>query len=249
MILARLSKAIQQQNWFTVIIEILIVMIGIFLGLQVTQWNKESVNHAEFLQALNRLEAEVTRNLAIVDEESMIINASLNKARAGMDVLISCSIEFEAVEKVNATLAVVRGTRSVEFRATELNELTSAPMLLAQQSSVLRERLADLRYFLELARSIAEQFEPNTPGTWPTDTESIAVKSSEIVKGMYFGIDYAVPRYPLVLNVSIEEACKDKKLQKWIHNWEAWQSNVVIFNKKLKQEYQATLTLLQGRAL
>ena len=42
---------------------------------------------------------------------------------------------------------------------------------------------------------------------------------------------------------------KDKKLQKWIHNWEAWQSNVVIFNKKLKQEYQATLTLLQGRAL
>lgn len=249
MILARLAKAIQQQNWFTVIIEIFIVMIGIFLGLQVTQWNKESVNHAEFLQALNRLEAEVTRNLAIVDEESIIINASLNKARAGMDVLISCSIESEAVEKVNAALAVVRGTHSVEFRATELNELTSAPLLLAQQSSVLRERLADLRYFLELARSTAEQFEPNTPGTWPADTESIAVKSAEIVKGVFFSIDYSVQRYPLVLNVPIEEACKDKKLQKWIHKWELWQSNVMVFNKKLKQEYQATLTLLQRREL
>mgnify|MGYP003649419503 CR=1 FL=1 len=249
MILARLTKAIHQQNWFTVIIEILIVMIGIFLGLQVTQWNKESVNHAEYLQALNRLEAEVTRNLAIVDEESIIINASLNKARAGMDVLISCSIESEAVEKVNAALATVRGTRSIEFRATELNELTSNPVLLAQQSDKAKDRLANLRYFLELTRSIAEQFEPNTPATWPADTPSIAVKSAEIVRGIYFGIDYQVPRYPLVLNVPLEEACKDIKLKKWIHNWEAWQSNVVIFNKKLKQEYQATLTLLQSSAL
>ena len=47
----------------------------------------------------------------------------------------------------------------------------------------------------------------------------------------------------------VEEACKDKKLQKWIQNWEAWHSNVMIFNKKLKQEYQATLILLLGREL
>lgn len=41
MIIRRMADAIRTQNWFTVIIEILIVVIGIFLGLQVTEWNNE----------------------------------------------------------------------------------------------------------------------------------------------------------------------------------------------------------------
>lgn len=41
MIIRKLADAIREQNWFTVIIEILIVVIGIFLGLQVTEWNED----------------------------------------------------------------------------------------------------------------------------------------------------------------------------------------------------------------
>lgn len=57
MILRRLSKAIQEQNWFTVTIEIFIVMIGIFLGLQVTKWNNARIDRADeadFLVALHQ---------------------------------------------------------------------------------------------------------------------------------------------------------------------------------------------------
>jgi hypothetical protein len=35
MILRKLAESIRQQNWFTVLVEILIVVIGIFVGLQV----------------------------------------------------------------------------------------------------------------------------------------------------------------------------------------------------------------------
>lgn len=41
MILQRLASAIRHQNWSQIITEILIVVIGIFLGLQVTDWNEE----------------------------------------------------------------------------------------------------------------------------------------------------------------------------------------------------------------
>lgn len=57
MILRRLAKAIQQQNWFTVFIEVLIVVLGVFIGLQVSQWNKERIDRAEeadFLVALHQ---------------------------------------------------------------------------------------------------------------------------------------------------------------------------------------------------
>jgi hypothetical protein len=40
MILQRISKALRQQDWFTVVIETLIVVFGVFIGLQVNNWNE-----------------------------------------------------------------------------------------------------------------------------------------------------------------------------------------------------------------
>jgi hypothetical protein len=42
MILRRLSDAFRKQDWFTVAVEILIVVLGVFLGLQVNNWNEVS---------------------------------------------------------------------------------------------------------------------------------------------------------------------------------------------------------------
>jgi hypothetical protein len=45
MILRKLSDAIRQQNWFTVILEISIVVVGIFIGLQVDEWNQNRLEN------------------------------------------------------------------------------------------------------------------------------------------------------------------------------------------------------------
>ena len=39
MILRRLAEGVRKQDWFTVVVEVLIVVVGIFLGLQVDDWN------------------------------------------------------------------------------------------------------------------------------------------------------------------------------------------------------------------
>ena len=39
MILRKLAAAMKEQNWVTVVLEILIVVVGIFVGLQVDGWN------------------------------------------------------------------------------------------------------------------------------------------------------------------------------------------------------------------
>ena len=41
MILRRLTNAIRNQDWFTVVIEPLIVVFGVFKGIQVANWNAE----------------------------------------------------------------------------------------------------------------------------------------------------------------------------------------------------------------
>ena len=58
MILRRITDAFRKQDWFTVVIETLIVIFGVFIGLQVNNWN-EARQH--------RIEAETSRERLIAD--------------------------------------------------------------------------------------------------------------------------------------------------------------------------------------
>ncbi len=59
MILRRLGEAIAEQNWFIVLIEVLVVVVGIFIGLQVDDWNQARKNTVDEQQFLQRLHGDV----------------------------------------------------------------------------------------------------------------------------------------------------------------------------------------------
>lgn len=59
MILRRLTDALRRQDWFTVAIETLIVVLGVFLGLQVNNWNEARLDKLAEAKILNRLQQEV----------------------------------------------------------------------------------------------------------------------------------------------------------------------------------------------
>ena len=53
-ILRRLAEAIREQNWFTVALEILIVVVGIFIGLQANDWNQARIDRELEVRYLER---------------------------------------------------------------------------------------------------------------------------------------------------------------------------------------------------
>ena len=55
MIVNRIATAIREQDWSTITIELIVVVVGIFLGLQVNDWNearKESVRERANLERI-----------------------------------------------------------------------------------------------------------------------------------------------------------------------------------------------------
>jgi hypothetical protein len=63
MILKRLAEAIREQNWFTVVLEVMIVVVGIFIGLQVDDWNEDRKERAEEQIILENLRIEIDNNI------------------------------------------------------------------------------------------------------------------------------------------------------------------------------------------
>src|SRR5210317_2190466 len=64
MILRRLAEAVREQNWFTVLLEVLIVVIGIFIGLQVDDWNEKRKDRHREIEYLQRIETELGQDIA-----------------------------------------------------------------------------------------------------------------------------------------------------------------------------------------
>ncbi|MGB3626889.1 MAG: hypothetical protein WA989_13730 [Henriciella sp.] len=103
MILRRLATAFRKQDWFTVAVETLIVVLGVFLGLQLGNWNEarhidsqrelvearllsdfalmhEDVlaaadNHEDVIEALHILRGAIARGRALPEEDQAIKTA------------------------------------------------------------------------------------------------------------------------------------------------------------------------------
>ena len=67
MILRRIASAITNQNWFQVIIEIFIVVIGIFLGLQVSDWAEDRAEREQEQNYLLRLHTDADQLIILAE--------------------------------------------------------------------------------------------------------------------------------------------------------------------------------------
>lgn len=64
MIIRKIADAMTTQNWFTVVLEVLIVVIGIFIGLQVDDWNEKRKDRNREIEYLQRIETELGQDIA-----------------------------------------------------------------------------------------------------------------------------------------------------------------------------------------
>ena len=63
MLLRRFIENFNQQNWFVVGLDVLVVIVGIFLGLKVTDWSEEQNDRAEEIVILTRLNHDLSLDL------------------------------------------------------------------------------------------------------------------------------------------------------------------------------------------
>ncbi|MFT5520054.1 MAG: hypothetical protein ACI9IA_000641 [Enterobacterales bacterium] len=77
MIIKRIAKGIKEQDWFVVIIEVMIVVVGIFIGLQVDEWRTDGENNRLEYQYLTQLHDGIS--MVISREEERVESSKINK--------------------------------------------------------------------------------------------------------------------------------------------------------------------------
>jgi hypothetical protein len=69
MILRRFTQHINEQNWFAVGLDLAVVVLGIFIGLQVTDWNQSRKDYRDGIYYLQALDAQVVNDIREAKKE------------------------------------------------------------------------------------------------------------------------------------------------------------------------------------
>jgi len=69
MLLRSITAHIKQQNWFAVWVDFLIVVVGVFVGLQAQEWSSARADRSAERAAIGRLIVEYQQNLEILDAD------------------------------------------------------------------------------------------------------------------------------------------------------------------------------------
>ncbi|HMB61385.1 MAG TPA: hypothetical protein VKN35_15845 [Xanthomonadales bacterium] len=151
MILNRLANSIRKQDWFTVFLEFVIVVAGIFAGLQANEWAQERQDRKQELASLERLFFESQSAFELLDDYVQRTLRLNQMRRAAVQFSDSSSPvpENELPLKIGInTLPIFPAAVPVSIA---FDELRSSGQMQLIRSVALREQIAEfhagLAYF------------------------------------------------------------------------------------------------------
>lgn len=228
MLLRRVTKHVKEQNWFAVGIDFLIVVVGILIAFQITNWSTSREDRRIYDQAYERLIVELNRNLEIQARIRENIAIELPIIQSALEDLRACRTDEDAIANVTAAMAPLNSPYVLLLETAALEQFLSNDAFLQYQSLETRELLTE---FLRVASFLLEGNRARRARLETTSAERpdalslgpLAVSGpDEILAAMLSENPLSQPlhRQPNI-NLPLEEACKDKAFVGLFYDWEA----------------------------
>ena len=87
MILRSITKHVRDQNWFAVGIDFIIVVVGVFIGIQVANWNETRQDEATGYAYLSRIQEDLAVDRAVLEERGAFWTATKSYGEAALRYL------------------------------------------------------------------------------------------------------------------------------------------------------------------
>ena len=247
MILRRVIHHVRKQEWTAIWIDLVIVVVGVFIGMQVANWNEARADRAAYEAALGRLGEEIDTNLSSLDTFDVDIEGSISKGTRALTALQSCVNSEANRQIVDEGLETIRGTSGLHPRRNELDQIASNPRLLAQQTRRERQRFSELLFFFDVLQQTADSAERRPEDNGMENNPLLRVGAPYRFSSKYYGFDWVSTRRKLELGVPVAQACQDNQLIKSFFNWERIQGSLPVISRKWRAELLATKKLIEAR--
>ena len=141
MILRRLSEHVKDQNWFAVVLDFLIVVTGVFIGMQVNTWNSERQARAGEQKYLERLNQDLAVSIEQNEWRMAFMERQNRYSTLALERLEVCAVQEEdRVAFANAFYHVGKSLPPILVRGV-INELNATGNFQTIQNVALRDAI------------------------------------------------------------------------------------------------------------
>lgn len=200
MLLRRLATAIRRQDWFTIIIEFVIVVAGIFVGLQVTEWNEQRQLRERELNYLVRLAEDVDAMRTEIAEIQARAEGLPDSALRAFRALEACDAALAEPNDFQLTFAFYQNQRTVVLVERTYEEMLASGALAAMADRQLSSAIAGMFSGLRNYKGFVTEVR-------------ISLPVIDQVLWRHLDLSYDEEGVPTLRNFDFDAACANRELR------------------------------------
>lgn len=144
MILRRIIEHAKAQNWTAIGIDFCIVVFGVFIGIQLGNWNEARVERAKEYGYLVRLHEDMQQSIGTIERTIGMLERQSAAQTVFLDALAQCAVPPGARDEIDYAIATLGYINAPIFSSRTYDELTSSGSLDLIESDEIKRALADV---------------------------------------------------------------------------------------------------------
>ena len=235
MILRSITRHVRDQNWFAVGIDFVIVVAGILIAFQITNWAAARQDSMLYEQARSRVIEEANTNRVLAQNAISRVVDQRNRILGILRDFASCSAADGAEETFMRTMQTLRLIVSLDVRSDAIKHILTSDAFLDNISPEDRGTFSD---YLRTVDNVADnsRFSDSFFGS------RLQPQDNPIFQRTLDG-GFSGDLIRLALTVSYEQACQDTTLNQFLFDR---LENGAYINYLAERLAQASLELLTG---
>jgi hypothetical protein len=234
MIIKRFTQAVREQSWFTVVLEIAIVVIGIFIGLQVDDWNQRRVERENDQRALALFIDELQLMLDEASVDVKFVTAFMQDLSSGTEIALKCDASDAERARLLTAIGNTLDWRVPDVRPAGLAEIGNSGTLarlgnpdLSRAVGTINQNIKSIEDSMDL---IASQYDR----AWQMLLPYLVLTKPIKLEKLELGVLRQIPNEYMVL-VPQETLCSSQEFllglslltafyESNVYNFDAWHS-------------------------
>jgi len=139
-LLRKITKHVKDQNWFAVGIDFWSVVVGVFFGIQIGNWNETRLDQVAYEQAYDRMVIEARNNIETLEESIALHAPMIENFQSAIEDIRACRDDKESEERIRAAVESISSTMSPSYHNTAISHLTTSERMLEKQTAERREQ-------------------------------------------------------------------------------------------------------------
>ena len=236
MLLQRIYTQLTRQNWTAVFVELLVVAVGIFMGLQASNWNDDRIERTLERGYLVRLHEDILASAKGIERDNEGLVEQLADQATILAALDSCEVA------ASNRLAVQRGIASLGFinpprllRRT-VDDLAASGRMGIIQSDAIKEELASIVAEVEWRDNVMESILRITNHHRALIEEQVRFDVSRPLGG---------PEWAVAVEFDISALCSQPRNAAAISTISFYTRDRLIAFRKLAVRYRAFLPMIE----